>query len=82
MPMHDDRERYLQEVLGYIKFPLDRADVYDELNAHIEDNMDSFISEGFSSEDFCIKKLEICILNFIHMIRCLLRMHGALIILE
>lgn len=59
MPIHNDKEEFLQKVLSYIKLPFDRKEIYNELSNHIEDRANDFIEEGFTSEESIKKAIEV-----------------------
>ncbi len=40
------KDKFLKDVLSYIKFPFDRNDIKSELENHIADRMDYYISQG------------------------------------
>lgn len=58
MSMYKDKEQFLEEVLSYIKLPFDRNNIYEELNAHIEDSIEDFIEEGYSNKEATIRAVE------------------------
>lgn len=44
-------EEFLSDVVSYIRFPFARGDIHDELEGHILDKMDYYISTGICEED-------------------------------
>ena len=58
MPMHNDKERFLQNILSHIKLPFDRKEIYNELANHIDDRIDDFIKEGFTREESTNKAIK------------------------
>lgn len=49
MPLHR-RDKFLNEVLSYIKFPFDRDDIRMELECHISDKIEFYIDQGYDME--------------------------------
>jgi hypothetical protein len=49
MPSHK-KDKFLAEVLSYIKFPFDRDDIRSELDSHILDKIDYYIEQGHDKE--------------------------------
>jgi len=44
------KEKFLEEVLSYIKFPFDRDDIKSELEYHIIDKIDYYTEQGYDKE--------------------------------
>lgn len=44
------KDKFLEEVLSYIKFPFDRTDIKYELECHISDKMDYYAEQGYDKE--------------------------------
>lgn len=44
------KDKFLEEILSYIKFPFDRDDIKFELESHISDKVDYYIEQGFDKE--------------------------------
>lgn len=49
MPLHR-KDKFLEEVMSYIKFPFDRNDIRFELENHIEDKMEYYAEQGYDKE--------------------------------
>ena len=53
-------DKFINEVISYIKFPFDRDDIKKELQYHMQDKMDDFKSRGLDSitaEELTIKSM-------------------------
>ncbi len=44
------KERFLEEVLSYIKFPFDRENIKTELESHIVEKIDDYMEQGYDVE--------------------------------
>lgn len=44
------KEKFLKEVLSYVKFSLDREDIKTELESHILEKVDYYIEQGYDKE--------------------------------
>jgi hypothetical protein len=44
-------EAYLKDILSYVKFPFDRADIKSELENHISDKIDYYTEQGYNMEE-------------------------------
>lgn len=44
------KEKFLKEILSYIKFPFDRSDIKSELENHISDKIDYYAVQGYDIE--------------------------------
>lgn len=44
------KEKFLEEVISYIKFPFDRDDIKLELEDHISEKIDNYIEQGYDKE--------------------------------
>lgn len=54
------KDKFLKDVLSHIKFPFDRDDIKSELENHIADKMDYYISQGYdmdTAEDLSIRDM-------------------------
>lgn len=54
------KEKFLMDVLSYVKFPFDRDDIKSELENHIADKMEYYISQGHDinvAEDLSIRDM-------------------------
>lgn len=51
MPMHKEKEMFLNEVVSHVKFPFDRKEIKSELEDHIEDRMLDYLDEGYSKDE-------------------------------
>ena len=58
MPPHNDKEKFLQNILSYIKLPFERKAIYKELDNHIDDRIHEFIEEGLTPEHALIKAID------------------------
>ena len=59
MPFHR-RDEFLKDVLCYIKFPFDRDNIKIELEGHIADKIDYYVSQGYdmeSAEEISIREM-------------------------
>lgn len=59
MNMHNS-DKFINEVISYIKFPFDREDIKKELQNHMQDRMEDFKSRGIDSitaEELTIKSM-------------------------
>lgn len=54
------KDKFLKEVLSYVKFPFDRGDIKRELENHMLDKMESYAEEGYdkeTAEELCINDM-------------------------